>query len=84
MYPCTWHLEKADGIHNWLHVCRSLRYCISWIGKHAVASMAYVDLAHTCRSRSFGTHSRSEMQKSHVDHRISNLPVGHRNAAPEE
>jgi hypothetical protein len=33
MYPCTWHLEKADGIHDWLHVCRSLRHCISWIGK---------------------------------------------------
>jgi hypothetical protein len=33
MYPCTWHLEKADGIHNWLHVCRSLRHCNSWIGK---------------------------------------------------
>jgi hypothetical protein len=33
MYPCTWHLEKTDDIHDWLHVCRSLRHCISWIGK---------------------------------------------------
>jgi hypothetical protein len=32
MYPYTWHLEKADGIQNWLHVCRSLRHCNSWIG----------------------------------------------------
>jgi hypothetical protein len=33
MHPSTWHLEKADDIHDWLHVCRSLRHCISWIGK---------------------------------------------------
>jgi hypothetical protein len=33
MYLCTWHLEKADGLQNWLHVCRSLRHCISWIEK---------------------------------------------------
>jgi hypothetical protein len=33
MHPSTWHLEKADGKHDWLHVCRSLRHCISWIGK---------------------------------------------------
>jgi hypothetical protein len=36
MYPCTWILEKTDDIHDWLawlHVCRSLRHCISWIGK---------------------------------------------------
>jgi hypothetical protein len=33
MCPGTWHLEKTDDIHDWLHVCRSLRHCISWIGK---------------------------------------------------
>jgi hypothetical protein len=33
MHLSTWHLEKAEGIHDWLHVCRSLRHCISWIGK---------------------------------------------------
>jgi hypothetical protein len=33
MYQCAWHFERADGIHDWLHVCRSLRHRISWIGK---------------------------------------------------
>jgi hypothetical protein len=33
MHPSTWHLEKADNKHDWLHVCRSMRHCISWIGK---------------------------------------------------
>jgi hypothetical protein len=33
MHPCTWHLDKVDGIHHWLHVCRSLRRSISRIGK---------------------------------------------------
>jgi hypothetical protein len=56
--PCTCYLEKADGIHDRLHGCGSLRHCTWWIGKHAVASTAYVDLAQACRSRSFGAHWR--------------------------
>jgi hypothetical protein len=83
MHPSTWHLEKADVYTTG---CTYVAHCaIAFRGSgNAVASTAYVDLAHACQSRSFGAHSRSEMHKSHVDQRIRNLPVGRGNAAPEE